>query len=30
MAREECGYDCKAADDLKELNRFQGKVLVSL
>lgn len=30
MARKECDYDCKAADDLKELNRFQGKVLVSL
>lgn len=30
MAREECGFDCKAADDLKELNMFQGKVLACL
>lgn len=30
MAREECGFDCKASDDLKELSRFQGKVLACL
>lgn len=30
MPKQECGFDCKAQDDLKELSKFQGKVLACL
>jgi len=30
VGRDECGFDCKAQDELKDLMKFQGKVLACL